>query len=202
MQEIFTIEEPSKKEQILKASLDIFSKKGFPQTTMREIAKKADVSLGLIYFYFKSKDDILKEIFNRINNTFPKEEVENHAHMTPNDFIRGFCESHLKFMARNFRYFMLLLMESMDNSRLGEFLFVNGMQKGLEDIGKIFHAYQSGSKIRKMNNEFLTYTLLNSIFMFVIFKEGPFKKFLKGKTYEEYARHLSDVLLNGIQQKA
>lgn len=97
---------------------------------------------------------------------------------------------------------MLLLTESMDNTKLGEFLFINGMQKGVEDIGKILQDYQNKSKIRKMNNEFMTYTLLNTIFMFVIFKEGPFKKFLKDKSYEEYAEHLSDVLLNGILPKA
>ena len=48
---------------ILKASIKVFSKKGFHGTTMNEIAKEVGVSKGTLYTYFKSKEDILNEIW-------------------------------------------------------------------------------------------------------------------------------------------
>jgi AcrR family transcriptional regulator len=49
--------------KIIQTALDIFSKNGYRATTMNDIAKEMGVSKGALYSYFKSKDDILKEIF-------------------------------------------------------------------------------------------------------------------------------------------
>lgn len=49
--------------KIIQTALDIFSKNGYRGTTMGDIAKELGVSKGALYSYFKSKDDILKEIF-------------------------------------------------------------------------------------------------------------------------------------------
>ena len=49
--------------KIIETALDIFSKNGYRGTTMDDIAKEMGVSKGALYSYFKSKDDILKEIF-------------------------------------------------------------------------------------------------------------------------------------------
>lgn len=201
LQDLVKIDEPSKKEKILKASLAVFSKKGFPEATMREIAQKAGVSLGLIYFYFKSKDDILKEIFIRINSGFPKEVFEKTDEAEPEEILGNLCLSHLEFLSRNFKQFIMFLNESMNNNKLGEFLYTNGMQEGLRDIGDIFSKLQKRSKFRKFDIENATFILLNSLFMFVLFKEGPFKKQLKDKSYKEYCATLTDLLINGMVSK-
>ena len=63
-----TIREPkqkraiAKKEKILKASFQIFCDKGYYNTNTAEIAKKANVSTGIVYSYFKDKEDILIEV--------------------------------------------------------------------------------------------------------------------------------------------
>ncbi len=48
--------------RILLAALRLFSQKGYAATSMRAIAKEADISLGLTYNYFSSKEDLLKAI--------------------------------------------------------------------------------------------------------------------------------------------
>lgn len=52
----------SKKELILHVSLELFATRGIHSTSMDEIAKTAGISKGLIYNYFNSKDDLIKEI--------------------------------------------------------------------------------------------------------------------------------------------
>lgn len=50
--------------RILEAAVKIFSRHGFHQTTIAQIAREADVADGTIYLYFKNKDDILVQFFN------------------------------------------------------------------------------------------------------------------------------------------
>jgi AcrR family transcriptional regulator len=47
-----------KKEKIIKAGLELFSKKGYHHTNTAEIAKCAGVSTGIVYSYFADKKDI------------------------------------------------------------------------------------------------------------------------------------------------
>src|ERR1700728_326563 len=48
---------------ILDVALDLFRHKGFEQTTMREIAAEAGVSLGSAYYYYESKDDLVMAFY-------------------------------------------------------------------------------------------------------------------------------------------
>ena len=45
--------------QILEAATELFAKHGFDRTSVDEIAKKAGLSKGAIYWYFPSKEKIL-----------------------------------------------------------------------------------------------------------------------------------------------
>ncbi len=45
--------------QIVRAAVKLFSEEGYYTTTIQRIAREAGVSTGLIYQYFKDKDDVL-----------------------------------------------------------------------------------------------------------------------------------------------
>ncbi|MBI4273917.1 MAG: TetR/AcrR family transcriptional regulator [Rhizobiales bacterium] len=48
-----------RRSQIIKAAIELFGKRGYHVTTIRDIAKRADVSIGLIYQYVSDKEDVL-----------------------------------------------------------------------------------------------------------------------------------------------
>lgn len=48
-----------RREQMIKASVILFKQKGFHRTTTREIAKESGFSIGTLYEYIGSKEDIL-----------------------------------------------------------------------------------------------------------------------------------------------
>lgn len=52
-----------RREQILEAALDVFAEEGFDGATTKEIATRADVTHGLIYFYFPKKVDLFHAAF-------------------------------------------------------------------------------------------------------------------------------------------
>lgn len=52
-----------KREKILNAALKLFAGNGYHGTSISMIAEEAGISKGLIYSYFKSKEDLLLELF-------------------------------------------------------------------------------------------------------------------------------------------
>lgn len=52
------------RESILESAIKVFAKTGFYKAKAVEIARRANIAVGTIYNYFKSKDDILISIFN------------------------------------------------------------------------------------------------------------------------------------------
>ena len=45
--------------QILRAAIELYGKQGYHVTTIREVAQRANVSVGLIYQYVRDKEDVL-----------------------------------------------------------------------------------------------------------------------------------------------
>lgn len=50
------------RQKILDAALEVFAKQGYHSSTVEAIAKTAGISKGLMYNYFKSKEDVLQEL--------------------------------------------------------------------------------------------------------------------------------------------
>ncbi|KPV59978.1 TetR family transcriptional regulator [Paenibacillus sp. A3] len=53
------------KGKLIDAALQTFSRKGFSESTTKDIAKEAGVTDGLIYHYFQSKEDLLWAILDK-----------------------------------------------------------------------------------------------------------------------------------------
>lgn len=53
----------ARRKEILSAALRVFSQKGYHQTSMNEIAKEAEFSIGSLYNFFKDKEDLFLTLF-------------------------------------------------------------------------------------------------------------------------------------------
>ncbi len=61
------------REKILQAALEAFAEKGFDGVSVDEIARRAGVKKALIYYYFPSKEELFKEVWER-----SMDELEEH----------------------------------------------------------------------------------------------------------------------------
>jgi AcrR family transcriptional regulator len=50
---------PGKRERLVAAAHDLAYRQGMARTTLADIAEEADVPVGNVYYYFKTKDDII-----------------------------------------------------------------------------------------------------------------------------------------------
>jgi TetR/AcrR family fatty acid metabolism transcriptional regulator len=55
--------EADRRRVILRAAVEVFSKKGYLGCRIQDVAKEAGVAYGLVYHYFKNKDELLESVF-------------------------------------------------------------------------------------------------------------------------------------------
>jgi AcrR family transcriptional regulator len=52
--------------QIMEAAMSVFARLGFNKARMDDIAEETNLSKGTLYLYFKSKDDLISALINRL----------------------------------------------------------------------------------------------------------------------------------------
>lgn len=57
-----------RRKQIIQSAIMLFQQKGFHRTTTREIAKQAGFSIGTLYEYVRTKEDVLFLVYEAIND--------------------------------------------------------------------------------------------------------------------------------------
>ncbi len=90
-----------KRDLILEAALDVFSKNGFRGSTIDEIAEAAGMSKPNLLYYFRSKEDIHATLIKRLLDTWlaPLREMDEDG--DPLTEIRSYIRRKLE-MARDF----------------------------------------------------------------------------------------------------
>ena len=73
----------TRRKQIVRAAIQLFRVKGFHPTTTREIAASAGFSIGTLYEYIRSKDDVLylvcDSIFEEVTSKITKFQTGEHT---------------------------------------------------------------------------------------------------------------------------
>src|ERR1700682_3742819 len=54
------------RDEILKAGMRLFASRGFHETSMSEVAREARVSKALIFWHFKTKEELFVAVLNRL----------------------------------------------------------------------------------------------------------------------------------------
>lgn len=93
-----TIRQKSK-ETIVKSALELFSTTGYFNTSIRQIAKKANVSNGLLYNYFKSKEELVLEILHDAFKLLD-ESINDDVKLSAKDRLKKSIEDYV-FMIQN-----------------------------------------------------------------------------------------------------
>jgi len=82
-----------RKDQILNAAEQVFTKKGLDEARMDDIAEKTGLSKGTLYLYFKSKDDLIIAILDRIfQSAFAQLTSRKNTQLNATDAILQFTE--------------------------------------------------------------------------------------------------------------
>jgi len=85
-----------RQDKILDASIKVFSKKGYDLATIDEVARKARVSKGTVFFYYKKKDNLIEKAAIRSVPVQEITDLNKRDHKSAKDLLIDFGMSFLK----------------------------------------------------------------------------------------------------------
>jgi AcrR family transcriptional regulator len=106
---------PVTREQILDASLRLFSEKGFARTSVRDIASSAGITDAAIYYHFASKRDLFEALIEERGFTTALDQLES-IEITSDDpveTIHTLAVNALQFIYQNRDLMKVLMIEAM-----------------------------------------------------------------------------------------
>lgn len=104
---------PESRDEILKAAIKLFANRGFHETSMAEVARAANVSKALIFWHFKTKEDLFLAVLNRLLEPYVIDFAEEAGALGEVAQIMQLVELYLMFVrdnASSIRFFVAQLM--------------------------------------------------------------------------------------------
>lgn len=194
---------PSRKDtrqQILEAALELFSKHGYHETTVDQIAEAAALGKGTVYRYFPNKEALYQELirtkWDELNEQMKAEFLKDGDLL---QIIRGATRIYLEFFERNAKLYRVMLKEPLDFERR---MRAQYMERVLEHIplikDRIVDEAHKGARIKKLNNFYTVY------YGYMGFIEGVIQKWVRNECRYPLTSELDtimEVLLYGFVEK-
>ncbi|NBW56338.1 TetR/AcrR family transcriptional regulator [bacterium] len=81
-----------KKARLIQAAYQLFREKSYHATTLAMIAEQAEVPLGNVYYYFKSKEALLHAVLDRLTHNLQKLIININEKPTQKERIKEFIQ--------------------------------------------------------------------------------------------------------------
>jgi AcrR family transcriptional regulator len=102
-----------RREQIIKAALKEFARRGLAAAKISNIATEAGLSHGLVYHYFKSKDEIFTALVQRsLEGTREIIECASKQNLPPLGQLRWLTKNILKGISDDGAYLLLIMVQA------------------------------------------------------------------------------------------
>lgn len=186
-------DQESRRHEIFHKVVRVFVKKGFQETSMREIAELAGIGKSTLYDYFKTKDDILLYFFedqlNDLTEVAQKIALQN---IPAEKRLGQLMKTHLEFLQANKSLFMKLTLEA-QRLKLDSQKQIQNKRHAYQDLlrGLIEEGIREGA-FRNVDPLLTSRMLINTMTP-VVFTSRP------TGTPEEMLEATMDIFLKGLQ---
>lgn len=161
------------KEKIFDASVDLFSKKGFNDVSVREIANQAGIREGSIYNHYKNKEAILDAIIDYFKSELPQsdftDEDANLMDQGPEIFFEGGVKMFMDRinLPQMEKIWRIICIETYRNDKIREFFKKELLEESLVGWETIFNILIEKKMIKPLNPRTLAYEYWSfTIFLF------------------------------------
>lgn len=88
-------------ERILVSACDLFLTRGYENTTIAQVAERAEVSRATVFWHFSDKESLFRECFNRICQPFRDSLARDSSALPPEKRLREQVELYQSFVERH-----------------------------------------------------------------------------------------------------
>jgi AcrR family transcriptional regulator len=192
-----------RRKQILDAALAVFSRKGYGEATMPDIAREAGVAVGTIYNYYESKRDLLVSLVDTYVVTEPfRELLVQSGKADERTFLRSLIENRLDWGSENFERFLFVFTEILRDPELRQQFAEQVLASVLQFPEKYIREKISSGEFRRVNHKVIVRALVGMVMGFLLLRqlEGE-KSPAKGMPQSKLAAELADFVLEGLQKR-
>lgn len=151
------------KRSIFESALKIFSKSGYSEATMDDIAINAGVAKGTLYYHFKSKEEIFKYVISEGMNVITEEMEEATKYITdPIQKIITVCKVQFGLVYRN-KDFFKVVMSQLWGQESRQFELRQVVRVYIGEIEKFIKEAMEAGALKKGETQFMAYTLFGTI---------------------------------------
>jgi AcrR family transcriptional regulator len=139
-------------QEITEAAFDAFAEKGFTATKVEDVARRAGVSKGLLYLYFKTKEELFKAVIRSV--VMPRVDELTRAldssELGAEDFIRGPMLAFMKRLPGSPASIVIRLMisEAPKHPDLVDFYWDNVASRGLGALRQLLERGVANGEFR------------------------------------------------------
>ncbi|MBC5863317.1 TetR family transcriptional regulator [Flavobacterium sp. K77] len=188
--------------QILQVAETLFAEKGFDGTSIRAIAKLAQINIAMVSYYFGSKERLLEALLI-YRTTDLKKQLENllQEDLQPLEKINKLIELYISRISSNKGIYRILHFEFSSKKREQNLEVFTELRKGnLKALEAIIQEGQQKGIFRKdVIIPLITPTILGTFFHFHMNKPF-FENLLQLKTEDLYNNYIKTNLTQHIQQ--
>ena len=188
--------------EILQVAEQLFAEEGFDGTSVRDIAKKANVNVAMISYYFGSKEKMLEAlVLNRISDMRLQLESLYHENIPPFAKVDKMVELYISRINKNRCIYQIIHFEFSTKKRELNFdSFTEMKQNNLETFKKIIREGQDTGEFQQdINMELLPPIIMGTYFQFHMNKP-LYMKIFDLKTEAEYENYITTTLTQHIQK--
>ena len=139
-----------KHEAILRAAIKVFARKGYFNSKVADIASEAKIADGTVYLYFKSKEEILHSIFDRMMSEFISEGRKEVAEIEEADKkIKRIAELHLEKLGSDRDLAIVFQVQLRGSTKFMREFSATGFAQYLDIIKSAFEEGQKQGIFRK-----------------------------------------------------
>lgn len=185
-------------EDITNAAMEIFLEKGYENATMDNIAKKAGMSKGGLYHYFKSKDTVLIFVNQKISENIEK--IMYNALKMPSvkEGIMFYIENYLKYWLEHPKetsFLFLSITKMMDNHELLDYY--------QQFTGDYMNYFQQAFEMGVNSGEFIQHNVKTSAITLVAALDGIISYMILDNElkFDEVIKHFEDKFIAPIEIK-
>jgi AcrR family transcriptional regulator len=140
-------------QEITDAALAAFAEKGYAATRVDDVAKRAGVSKGLLYLYFKTKEELFKAVVRSfvVPRIDALTEVIDSSELSSEEFLRGPFLDFVKTLPGSPISVVIRLMiaEGPKHPDLVQFYWDNVVSRGLGTISELLQRGVQTGEFRK-----------------------------------------------------
>jgi AcrR family transcriptional regulator len=158
--------------EITAAAMDAFAERGYDGTTVSEVAHRAGISKGLLYLYFKTKEDLFKSVVQSFIS--PKvaalEKAVESSDLGAEAFLRGPFLDFAKKLPRSRARFLVRMMiaEGHKHPDLSRWYWENVVSHGLGALASLIARGVRNGEFRPSALDRFPHVLLSPVIFSVV----------------------------------